>query len=76
MKNLIYSSSCSIYGICGEGLVKNVIWERKGLTENIRIPSYGGRKLKLPKKNHHMIFERSLISIMGNCESSNDDYIF
>jgi len=42
----------------GEELVENVKWGR-GLAENVRIPSYGGRGLKL-LKNRHMIFERSL----------------
>jgi len=27
-KTLIYSLSYSIYGVCGEGLVENVIWGR------------------------------------------------
>jgi len=35
--------------IWGERLVENVIW-REGLAENVRIPSYGGRDLKLLKK--------------------------
>jgi len=34
-----------------------VMWGR-GLPENVRIPSYGGRGLKL-LKSRHMIFERS-----------------
>jgi len=33
----------------GEGLVEKVIWGR-GLTENVRIPSYEGGGLKLLKK--------------------------
>jgi len=31
------------------------------VAENVRIPLYGGGHLKLLKKDHHMIFERSLI---------------
>jgi len=38
------------------GLVENGIWGR--LSENVRIPSYGGRGLKL-LKNRHKIFELS-----------------
>jgi len=33
----------------GSGLVENVIWGRE-LFENVRIPSYRGRELKLLKK--------------------------
>jgi len=37
------------------GLVENVIWW-EGLAENVRIPSYRGKRLK----KRHIIFERSL----------------
>jgi len=42
----------------GKGLVENVI-RGEGLAENVRIPLYGGRGLKL-LKNRHMIFESSI----------------
>jgi len=42
-KKLNLQLICSIFVICGGRVVKNVIWGR-GLAENVRIPSYGGRK--------------------------------
>jgi len=38
-KSLIYSSSCSVYGICGEGLA-----------ENVKLPSYRRRESKVAQK--------------------------
>jgi len=58
-KSLIYSLSCSIYGICeGRGLVENVIW-RGGWLKTSEYHYMGGGGLKLLKKRH-MIFERFL----------------
>jgi len=38
----------------GEGLVENVIWGR-GMAENVRIPSCGGKGPKLFKKTFYDI---------------------
>jgi len=59
-KSLIHSFSCSFFGICGGGDWKCHMGEAKrGLAENVKIPSYGGRGYKIAQKMH-MIFERSL----------------
>jgi len=47
------------------GLVENVLWG-KGLTENVRIPSYGGRGIKLLKKPSYdvPILEITILSVL------------
>jgi len=60
-KSLIYGVFCSIYGVCkGRGLVENVIWGKRGWLKTSEYRHIGERGLKLPQKNRHMIFERSL----------------
>jgi len=39
-KSLIYSLFCSIYGICGLGDWLKTLYGGRGVTENVRIPSY------------------------------------
>jgi len=51
----------------GRGWLKTS-YGRRGLTENVRIPSYGGGSLKL-LKYCHMIFERSLIAFFNKFNS-------
>jgi len=49
-KNLIHTVPLALHSVFWEEkVVENVIWGR-GLAENVRIPSYGGRGLKLLKK--------------------------